>query len=203
MFVSEQRQVARRDLVAANRNLDAALRGRDWSAGALREAGRRISRDAVIGLYRRVLLHHDRVVTPSGTFALCRDVTATVETARVIAGADELVAGRRADPRGLFLVVDAPSGRHLEPCKAGEMLKAQVFASRLVSAAATHVFDLEPALRLLDLERRYEALDGPHSRVSEALAALRAVEVRIAEEEGLPRRYRPRPEPLPLPRFAP
>jgi hypothetical protein len=109
MFVSEQRQVARRDLVAANRNLDAALRGRDWSASALREAGRRINRDAVIGL------HHDRVVTPSGTFALCREVTAGVEPACVTAGAEELLAGRRADPRGLFLAVDAPSGRHLEP----------------------------------------------------------------------------------------
>src|SRR5215216_3764609 len=87
MFASEQRQVARRELVAANRTLDAALRGRDWSAGALREAGWRISRDAVIGLYGRVLLHHDRVVTPSGAFALCRELTAGVETARAIAAA--------------------------------------------------------------------------------------------------------------------
>jgi len=189
--------------MAANRNLDAALRGRDWSASALREAGRRISRDAVIGLYGRVLLHHDRVVTPSGTFALCRQVTASVETARVIAGAEGSGDGRRTDPRSLFLVIDAPPGRHLEPCKPGEMLKARVFASRLVSAASTHDFDLDPETRLLDLASRYDALDGPHSRVCEALAALRAVEARVAEEEGFPRRYRPRPEPTPLPRFAP
>lgn len=83
------------------------------------------------------------------------------------------------------------------------MLKARVFASRLVSTAATHDFDLDPALRLLDLESRYEELAGPHSRVSEALAELRVVEARLAEEDGLPRRYRPRPEPPPLPRFTP
>ena len=111
MFASEQEQVARRELMAANRGLDAAIRGRDWSAGALREAGRQISRDAVIGLYGRVLLHHDRVVTPSGVFELCREVKASVETARVIASTDRAdAAGTRAGPRSLFLVIESPVG---------------------------------------------------------------------------------------------
>jgi hypothetical protein len=204
MFASEQEQVARRELVAANRDLDAAIRGRDWSAAALREAGRQISRDAVIGLYGRVLLHHDRVVTPCGVFALCHGVTAGIETARVAAAAGRAApAGTRVGPRSLFLVIEAPSGRHLEPCKPGEILKARVFASRVVSAAATHDFEVDPATRLLDLARRYDALDGPSSRVRMALAELRALEARFSDERGLPRRYRVRAEPPPLPEFAP
>jgi hypothetical protein len=205
MFASEQEQVARRELIAANRDLDAAIRGRDWSAGALREAGRQISRDAVIGLYGRVLLHHDRVVTPSGVFALCGEVSASVETARVIAGtgrADQ--ADMRAGPRSLFLVIEGPSGRHLEPCRAGDIIKARAFASRVESSAATRDFEVDPETRLLDLARRYAELDGPHSRVRIALAGVRALEGRIrGEDGGLPRRYRLRVEPPPLPGFAP
>jgi hypothetical protein len=207
-FVSEQRQTAKRELVAANRRLDAAIRGRDWSANALREGGRRISLDAVIGLYGRVVLHHDRVVTPSGTFALSREVTAGVETARVLAAnrlaanGEPAEAAQRADPRKLFLFVAAPSGRHLEPCRPDELLKARVFASRLVSAARTRDFDVDAATRLRDLAGRYESLDGPDSSVGRALAELRALEVRLSGEDGLPRRYRLRAEPPPLPRFA-
>jgi hypothetical protein len=205
MFASGQEQVARRELMAASRDLDAAIRGRDWSAGALREAGRQIGRDAVMGLYGRVLLHHDRVVTPSGVFALCRDVTAAVETARVArTERAEPHAGTRVGPRSLFLVIEGPSGRHLEPCKPGEILKARVFASRVVSAAGTCDFEVEPATRLLDLARRYDELDGPSSRVRVALADLRALEARLVDEDGaLPRRYRLRAEPPPLPPFAP
>jgi hypothetical protein len=203
-FVSEQRQIAKRELVAANRRLDGAIRGRDWSANALREGGRRISLDAVIGLYGRAVLHSDRVVTPSGTFALTRDVTAGVETARVIAAAHgELAeAARRAEPRRLFLFIAAPSGQHLEPCRPDELLKARVFASRLVSAARTRDFDVDAATRLRDLARRYESLDGPDSSVGRALAELRALEARLSDEDGLPRRYRLRAEPPALPRFA-
>jgi hypothetical protein len=206
MFTSEQEQVARRELVAANRDLDAAIRGRDWSAGALREAGRQISLDAVIGLFGRVLLHHDRVVTPSGVFALCREVTAGVETAaRVPTGADRADApGTRVGPRSLFLVIEGPSGRHLEPCKPADIVKARAFASRVVSAAETHDFEVDPATRLLDLARRYDELDAPGSRVRVALAELRAIEARLGDEDGgLPRRYRLRAEPPPLPGFAP
>ena len=203
-FASEQEQVARRELIAANRELDAAIRGRDWSAGALREAGRQISRDAVIGLFGRVLLHHDRVDTPSGVFALCREVKASVETARVIAGTGRAdVAGMRAGPRSLFLVIDAPAGRHLEPCKPADIVKARAFASRVESAAGTRDFEIDPETRLLDLAKRYEELDGPDSRVRAALAEVRALEARIREEDGgLPRRYRPRADPPPLPEFA-
>jgi hypothetical protein len=209
-FASEHRQIAKRELGAANRKLDAAIRGRDWSAGALREAGRRISLDAVIGLYGRVVLHHDRVVTPSGTFALGRDVTAGVETARVIAATGRLgasatgepaAAAGRADPRTLFLFIAAPSGRHLEPCRSDELLKARIFASRLVSAARTRDVDVDAATRLRDLAARYAALDGPDSSVGRALAELRAIEARLSDEVGLPRRYRQRVEPAPLPRF--
>jgi hypothetical protein len=208
-FASEQRQVARRELVAANRRLDAAIRGRDWSANALREGGRRISLDAVIGLYGRVVLHHDRVVTPSGTFALGREVTAGVETARVIAASRPVAtpelaeAAERAEPRRLFLFIAAPSGQHLEPCRPDELLKARVFASRLVSAARTRAFDVDAATRLRDLAARYESLDGPDSSVGRALAELRALEARLSDEDGLPRRYRLRADPAPLPVFAP
>ena len=204
MFASEQEQVARRELMAANRDLDAAIRGRDWSAGALREAGRQISRDAVIGLYGRVLLHHDRVVTPSGVFELCREVKASVETARVIARTDRAgAAGTRAGPRSLFLVIEAPSGRHLEPCKPADIVKARAFASRVESAAATRAFEVDPETRLLDLASRYGELDGPGSRVRIALAEVRALEARLRDEDGgLPRRYRPRADPPPLPEFA-
>jgi hypothetical protein len=208
-FASGQRQVAKRELVAANRRLDAAIRGRDWSANALRESGRRISLDAVIGLYGRVVLHCDRVVTPSGTFALTREVTAGVETARVIAANDRLAtngelaeAARRADPRRLFLFIAAPDGRHLEPCRPDELLKARVFASRLVSAARTRDFDVDAATRLRDLGSRYESLDGPDSSVGRALAELRELEARLSDDDGLPRRYRLRAEPARLPRFA-
>ena len=38
-FASERKYVARRELDAANRKLDGAIRGRDWSARALRESG--------------------------------------------------------------------------------------------------------------------------------------------------------------------
>jgi hypothetical protein len=76
-------------LRSANRRLDAALRGRDWSARALREAAYRITSDAVIGLYGRITLHHDRVVTPSGAFPLCGQVSAGVETAHLIAAGGE------------------------------------------------------------------------------------------------------------------
>jgi hypothetical protein len=209
MFASGQEQVARRELAAANRDLDAAIRGRDWSAGALREAGRKISRDAVVGLYGHVRLHHDRVVTPSGVFTLCREVTAGVETARTArterpALAGETDATTRIGLRSLFLVIQAPSGRHLEPCKPGEVIKARVFASRVVSAACTCDFEVEPATRLLDLAGRYDELDGPSSRVRVALARLRELEGRLGDEGGaLPRRYRLRAEPPPLPPFAP
>jgi hypothetical protein len=204
MFASEQEQVARRELMAANRGLDAAIRGRDWSAGALREAGRQISRDAVIGLYGRVLLHHDRVVTPSGVFELCREVKASVETARVIASTDRAdAAGTRAGPRSLFLVIESPAGRHLEPCKAADIVKARAFASRVESAAATRAFEVDPETRLLDLASRYGELDGSGSRVRIALAEVRALEARLRDEDGgLPRRYRLRADPEPLPEFA-
>jgi hypothetical protein len=204
MFASEQEQVARRELMSANRDLDAAIRGRDWSARALSEAGRQISRDAVIGLFGHVLLHHDRVVTPSGVFALSREVTAGVETAGVIAGTDRAgTTAIRIGPRSLFLVVEAPSGRHLEPCKPDEIVKARAFASRVVSAASTRDFEIDPATRLRDLARRYDALEAPSSRVRVALAKLRALEARLSDEEGgLPRRYRLRAEPPPLPEFA-
>jgi hypothetical protein len=204
MFASEQEQVARRELMAANRDLDAAIRGRDWSADALREAARQISRDAVIGLFGRVLLHHDRVVTPSGVFALGRDVSATVETARVIAGTDRADSARtRIGPRSLFLVIDAPPGRHLEQCRPDDIVKARAFASRVESAAGTRDFEVDPETRLLDLARRYDELDGAGSRVRVALTEVRALESRLRDEDGgLPRRYRLRAEPPPLPDFA-
>jgi hypothetical protein len=205
-FASDRKHSAKHELQAANRKLDGAIRGRDWSAKALRESGRRLRIDAVIGLYGRVVLHHDRVVTPCGTFALCRDASAAVETARVFSATnrsatDALAEASRVDPRSLFLFIDTPSGRHLEPCRSGELLKARVFASRLVSAARTHDFEVDPATRLDDLAQRYDSLDGPHSRVQEALAELRALEARLGDGEGLPRRYRLRADPAPLPRF--
>jgi hypothetical protein len=205
-FASERKYVARRELDAANCKLDGAIRGRDWSARALRESGRRLRLDAVIALYGRVVLHHDRVVTPSGTFALCRDVTAAVETARVFAAtnraaSDGLGEARRVDPRSLFLFIDTPSGQHLEACRSNELLKARVFASRLVSAARTRDFEVDPATRLGDLATRYASLDGPHCKVRQALSELRALETHLRDAEGLPRRYRLRVDPPPLPRF--
>src|SRR4051812_9417134 len=88
---SEAGRTTRRELHAATARLEAALRGRDWSAQALREAASRITSDAVIALYGRVLLHHDRLATPSGTFPLGAATIAGVESARVIATS--------ADPR--------------------------------------------------------------------------------------------------------
>jgi hypothetical protein len=202
-FVSEERHSARREIVAANRRLDAAIRGRDWSANALRESVRRIRTDAILGLYGRVVLHHDRVTTPSGTFALCREITAGVETARVVTATGRVrgalpPALRRGDPRRLLLYISGPSGEHLEPCKSDELIKARVFASRVVSAARTHEFDVDPALRLHDLGQQYAALDAPDSSVGRALSELRAVEARLAGDRALPRRYRLRAEPPPL-----
>jgi hypothetical protein len=202
-FGSQERQAAKREISAANRSLDVALRGREWSASALREGVRRIRTDAVLGLYGRVVLHQDRVTTPSGTFALCREITAGVETARVVAAAGRLgavaVAERGEDPRRLLLYIDGPAGRHLEPCKPEELVKARVFASRVVSAARTREFDVHPELRLRDLAEQYAALDGDGSSVSRALADLRAVEARLAAACALPRRYRSRADPAHLP----
>jgi hypothetical protein len=202
-FVSEERHAAKREIAAANRRLDAAIRGRDWSANALRESARRIRTDAILGLYGRVVLHHDRVTTPSGTFALCREISAGVETARVVTATGRVrgalpPALRRGDPRRLLLYISGPSGEHLEPCKSDELIKARVFASRVVIAARTHEFDVDPALRLQDLGRQYAALDAPGSSVGRALSELRAVEARLADGNALPRRYRLRADPPPL-----
>jgi hypothetical protein len=202
-FASEERHAAKREIAAANGRLDAAIRGRDWSANALRESVRRIRTDAILGLYGRVVLHQDRVATPSGTFALCREISAGVETARVVSATGRLrgaasEAARREDPRRLLLYIDGPEGHHLEPCKSDQLIKARVFASRVVSAARTHAFDLDPALRLLDLAQQYAALDGPDSSVSRALTDLRALEARLDDEHALPRRYRLRADPAPL-----
>lgn len=203
-FASEERHTAKREIAAANRRLDAAIRGRDWSANALRESVRRIRTDAILGLYGRVVLHHDRVTTPSGTFALCREMTAGVETARVVSATGRLrgalpsAARGGGDPRRLLLYISGPSGEHLEPCKSDQLIKARVFASRVVSAARTHEFDVDPALRLLDLARQYASLDGPGSSVSRALSELRAVESRLTDDNALPRRYRLRADPPPL-----
>jgi hypothetical protein len=202
-FASQERSAAKREIAAANRRLDGAIRGRDWSANALREHARSIRTDAIVGLFGRVVLHHDRVTTPSGTFALCREIDAGVETARVVSATGRLrgavsAAARRDDPRRLLLYVCAPEGQHLEPCRSDELIKARVFASRVVSAARTREFDVDPATRLLDLARQYAALDGPGSSVWSALADLRAVEARLADERALPRRYRLRADPPPL-----
>jgi hypothetical protein len=197
--------MARRELRAATARLEAALRGRDWSARALREAASRITGDAVIGLYGQVLLHHDRVVTPSGTFALCAQTTAGVETARVMSASTLLrlpqatAVVERADRRQLFLYVDTPAGQHLEPCHAEQYVKARVFASRITSAVRTLRFDIDPATRLLDLEARYEHLDTPESPLRIALAELRALEARLRADNRLPRRYRPPADPPSLP----
>jgi hypothetical protein len=204
---SETGRAARQELNAATGRLEAALRGRDWSARALREAASRITSDAVVALYGRVLLHHDRVATPSGTFALSEGMLAGVESARVIAtSADARLApaaqaARRAGARQVFLYVATPSGHHLEPCKADEHIKARVFASRITSAVRTLEFDIDPATRLRDLAARYELLDEEASPVRIALAELRAVEARLREANCLPRRYRPAldpPSPPPL-----
>ncbi len=178
---SAQSKTARRELEAANRKLDAALRGRDWSARALREAAARIRNDAVISMFGRVVLHHDRVATPSGTFPLCKEITADVEASQALGRA--------------VLAISAPSGRHLEPCRAGEHFKAQVFASRVTSTARTLAFEIEPADRLRDLAARYELLDAPDSPARRALAELRELETRLRAEGRLSRRYRPRPDP--------
>jgi hypothetical protein len=199
---SETGRAARRELHAASARLDAALRGRDWSARALREATFRITSDAVTGLYGAVLLHHDRVVTPSGTFPLCARTTAGVETAHVLARSALLrlpqttAVAQRADRRQLFLYVDTPAGQHLEPCQADEHVKARVFASRITSAVRSLAFDIDPATRLLDLAARYEQLDTPLAPVRVALAELRALESRLRDENRLPRRYRPPADPL-------
>jgi hypothetical protein len=202
---SEAGRAARRELHAATSRLSAALRGRDWSARALREAAARISGDAVVALYGRVLLHGDRIATPSGTFALCERTIAGVESARVIArdprlaGAGE--AARRAGGRQVFLYVATPAGVHLEPCRADDHVKARVFASHVTSAVRTLAFDIDPATRLRDLEARYALLDGTGSPVRVAVAGLRALEQRLRDEQRLPRRYRspadpPSPPPL-------
>jgi hypothetical protein len=198
---SETGRMARGELQAATRRLEAALRGRDWSARALREAASRITGDAVIGIYGAVLLHQDRVVTPSGTFALCDQTTAGVETARVIAASTLLrqspatAVAERARGRQLFLYIDTRAGHHLEPCHADEHIKARVFASRITSAVRTLEFEIDPATRLHDLATRYELLDTPASPVRIALAELRALEARLRDENRLPRRYRPRADP--------
>ena len=202
-FASEERHAAKREIAAANHRLDTAIRGRDWSANALRESVRRLRTDAILGLYGRVVLHHDRVSTPSGTFSLCREITAGVETARAVSAMRRLrgalpSTARREDPRRLLLYISGPAGEHLEPCRADELIKARVFASRVVSAARTHEFDVDPATRLLDLARQYAALDGPDSGVGRALADLRALESRLADDNALPRRYRSRADPQPL-----
>ena len=200
-------RMARGELQAATRRLEAALRGRDWSARALREAASRITSDAVVGIYGAVLIHHDRVVTPSGTFALCEQTTAGVETARAIAastlvGRSQATAvAERASARHLFLYIDTPAGHHLEPCRVDEHIKARVFASRITSAVRTLEFEIDPATRLHDLVTRYELLDTPDSPVRIALADLRALEARLRDENRLPRRYRsctdpPSPPPL-------
>ncbi|HEY3614042.1 MAG TPA: hypothetical protein VGK92_10070 [Gaiellales bacterium] len=198
---SETGRAARRELHAATARLNAAVRGRDWSARALREAASRITSDAVIALYGRVLLHHDRLATPSGTFALCGQAIAGVESARVIATSRDprlalaADAARRAPARQVFLYVATPAGHHLEPCKADEHIKARVFASRVTSAVRTLEFDVDPDTRLRDLAARYELLEGPHAPVRVALAELRALELRLREDDRLPRRYRPPADP--------
>jgi hypothetical protein len=193
---SETGRMARGELQAATRRLEAALRGRDWSARALREAASRITGDAVIGIYGSVLLHQDRVVTPSGTFALCDQTTAGVESARAIAASALLRQSQaRASGRQLFLYIDTPAGHHLEPCHTDEHIKARVFASRITSAVRTLEFEIDPATRLHDLATRYELLDTPASPVRTALAELRALEARLRDENRLPRRYRPRADP--------
>ena len=201
---SEAGKAARRELQAATARLESARRGRDWSARTLREAAARLESDAVVGLFGGVLLHRERVVTPSGTFALCASTTAGVETARVIATSLRLhQAGtalvQRAHPRQLFLYIDTPAGQHLEPSRPDDLIKARVFASRITSAVRTLEFDIDPATRLLDLAKRYELLDTPTSPSRRALAELRALEARLRTENRLPRRYRPAPEPSSLP----
>jgi hypothetical protein len=198
---SETGRAAKRELHAATARLEAALRGRDWSARALGDATARIASDAVVALYGRVFLHHDRIVTPSGAFALSARTIAGVESARVIAtsGDPRLApagdAARRANSRQLFLYVVTPAGHHLEPCKADDHIKARVFASRVTSAVRTVEFDVDAGTRLRDLAARYELLEGPASPVRIAFAELRALEQRLRDEERLPRRYRPAPEP--------
>jgi hypothetical protein len=198
---SEASRAARRELHAATSRLDAAIRGRDWSARALREAAARITSDAVVALYGRVLLHHDRIATPSGALPLCRRTIAGVEPARAIAASSDPRlaragdAARRAGSRQVFLYVASPEGHHLEPCRADDHVKARVFASRVTSAVRTLEFDVDAATRLRDLAARYELLDGPASPVRVAVGELRAVESRLREAERLPRRYRPPPDP--------
>jgi hypothetical protein len=202
---SETGRAAKRELHAATARLETALRGRDWSARALREAAFRITSDAVTGLYGAVRLHHDRVVTPSGTFALCARTTAGVENAHVIATSSLVrqpgttAVAERADRRQIFLYIDTPAGHHLEPCPAEEHFKARLFASRITSAVRTLEFDIDPATRLHDLETRYALLDTPDARVRVALAELRALEARLRDESRLPRRYRPPADPPSLP----
>jgi hypothetical protein len=114
---SEAGRSARRDLQVATARLEAALRGRDWSARALREAATRITSDAVVALYGRVLLHVDRIATPSGTLALCKEAIAGVDSARTIAGSTDtrLVlpenTARGGGHRQLFRYVATPDGR--------------------------------------------------------------------------------------------
>ena len=205
---SQAGRAARRDLQVATARLDAALRGRDWSARALREAATRITSDAVIALYGRMLLHVDRIATPSGTLALCKEAIAGVDSARILAGSTDtrLVlpenAARGGGDRQLFLYVATPDGCHLEPCKADDYVKARIFASRVTSAVRTRDFELDPATRLRDLARRYELLEGSSSPVRIALAELRQLEARLRDENLLPRRYQPPldpPSPPPLP----
>jgi hypothetical protein len=201
---SEAGKAARRELQAAAARLEAARRGRDWSARALREAAVRLKSDAVIGLFGAVLLHRDRVVSPSGTLALCAGTSAGVEAAGVIATSLRLHGAttgvvERASPRQLFLYIDTPAGQHLEPCRPDDLIKALVFASRITSAVRTLDFDIDPATRLLDLAMRYELLDAPTSPARKALAELRALESRLRHEDRLPRRYRQSPDPPPLP----
>ena len=205
MFASEQEQVARRELMAANRDLDAAIRGRDWSAGALREAGRQISRDAVIGLYGRVLLHHDRVVTPSGVFELvpgsegeCRD--GSRDRRHAIAPTPLVRGPARA-------ASSSSSRRHRAgtSSRASPPTSSRRGRSPLASRARPPPAPSRSIRRRVscDLASRYGELDGPGSRVQIALAEVRALEARLREEDGgLPRRYRLRAEPPPLPEFA-
>jgi hypothetical protein len=202
---SDTSREARRELHAATTRLEAALRGRDWSARALREAALRITSDAVTGLFGAVRLHHDRVVTPSGTFTLCAKTSAGVESAHIIAtstilrSAQNLSVAGRADRRQLFLYIDTPSGLHLEPCKSDELFKARLFASRITSAVRTLAFDIDAATRLRDLATRYELLDVPDAPLRKALSELRALEARLRDENRLPRRYRPPADPPALP----